>query len=105
MKTVDSASMDPYLGKVQDKFIAEKYGLSVAKVCLIRHKLGVPASHIHPPQISSRKFDWDKIVCRLGIIPDVKLAKEAGVSRERIRQLRIKYGIPKYNKSSVVLGD
>lgn len=97
MKTsVSKVLIDPDLGKVQDRIIAKKYGLSISKVSAIRYKLKIPASHIHPLQFSLRKFNWDKIICKLGIVRDIELSKEAGVSRERIRQIRKKHNIPKY---------
>lgn len=41
------------------------------------------------------KENLEALIPQLGKIRDIQLAKEYGVSRERIRQLRMKRGIPK----------
>ena len=34
----------------------------------------------------------------LGMVPDTLIAKREGVSRERVRQIRVKYGIAPYHE-------
>lgn len=40
------------------------------------------------------RVDWDRVVDRLGIVPDTELALELGVTRQRVHQVRSSMGIP-----------
>jgi len=90
---------DTSLGKIPDRLIAEKYGVSIYRIFRIRKKLKIKASHIHRGD-HKRKIALttleNEVIPMLGKIKDVTVAKEIGVSRERIRQLRKKLNIPKF---------
>ena len=42
------------------------------------------------------KRDWQKVVYRLGRVPDTVIADEMQVSKEAVRQQRVRRGIPRY---------
>lgn len=98
------AWLEPYrdqLGTVPDRVIAEATGRSVVAVRKWRTRLGLDSyREMHPavPWPERRRSPgrrWPpELLDRLGREPDAALAREYGISRERVRQLRAERGIP-----------
>lgn len=82
-----TSAMDALLGTDTDKEVASKLNLPRQAVYTRRRLLGIA-----PAQWWSDELD------RFGKTTDIALAKEFGVTRERIRQIREEYGIPKFKK-------
>jgi hypothetical protein len=78
------------------KELAEKYTLTDDAIRNMRKRFGVPALDLRrgpkprPPQIAADTTErkYPGLLARLGKEQDIDLAKEYGLSRERIRQLR-----------------
>ena len=79
-----------------DVELAEEMGFSNSSIGRIRRRIGAPKSpRYHKPRSKFREpnlakwrsWDWSK--------QDVELARETGLSRERIRQIRQLLGVPK----------
>lgn len=88
-----------------DVELAEDMGFSNSFIGVIRRRIGAPKSprwhkyrsKFKEPSLAKwRSWDWSK--------QDVELAREKGLSRERIRQIRQLLGVPKspYHKSGSV---
>jgi len=80
----------------QDVELAEEMGVSSWTIAVIRRQIGAPKSPRYyerrskfkePFRAKWRSWDWSK--------QDIELARETGLSRERIRQIRLLLGIPK----------
>jgi hypothetical protein len=79
-----------------DVELAEEMGFSNSSIGIIRRRIGAPKSprwhqrrsKFREPYLAKwRNWDWSK--------QDVELARETGLSRERIRQIRQLLGVPK----------
>jgi len=79
-----------------DAELAEEMGFSNSSIGMIRRRIGAPKSpHFHqrrskfrePNLAKWRSWDWTK--------QDAELARETGLTRERIRQIRRLLGAPK----------
>ena len=87
------------LGTVRDRVLAAELGVSLPTVTTARESLGIPAYRV-PKRTTARQMapamvPWlARVHDRLGLVPDAVLAREAGVSRERVGQVRDKLGIP-----------
>ena len=90
-----------HLGKVPDRHIARIYNVPSYVVKQKRLELGIGKCKEHlivcGPRIGSDVFET-KLLPRLGKEPDISLGKEFGLSRERIRQYRRDFNIPKFKK-------
>lgn len=84
------------LGKVPDRVLAEKHQVPLSTVFLIRRRRKIPASHVHINGNLSSKLDRKIIEPLLGKEKDISIANRYGVSRERIRQIRSRLHIPRY---------
>ncbi len=87
---------EPLLGVIPDQMIAGKYGVTTSVVARRRRKLGIKASDLHL-NIHLRRLKLAETLPELGKMSDAEIARQQGVTRERIRQLRKKLGIPKYS--------
>lgn len=83
------------LGKVTDRVIASEYGITGAAVHLIRRKYNIPpcATVKHGPKLRDIETSYPGMFDRLGKDRDSALAAEYGISRERVRQYRLRYNI------------
>ncbi len=102
-KIKNMIAADPLLGKIPDKYLAQKYDVSVRTIWLVRTQLRIPASHQHWGGKYRTKLDMKTIEPLVGKEKDISIAKKYGVSRERIRQIRKKLGIEKYKIPKKVL--
>ena len=86
------------LGTIADRVIAEKYNIAGGYfLARLRYKLGIKAYRKHSTaHCHNQKVDVEAIIPKLGKFKDIRLAEEYGISRERVRQLRLEYGIPKF---------
>lgn len=90
----------PLLGTMKDVDLARRLGVGPASVRAWRRRRGVPSFRMVPQARCSTSPprpppSWfEPIRARLGLESDSDLARAAGVSRERIRQLRAGLGIP-----------
>ena len=80
------------LGRLPDKIIAEKAGLSAATVARIRRGRGIDAPRPGGPKVNrgSKVAVYEDL---LGRVPDAEVAYLAGVSRAAVRNYRVRRGI------------
>jgi hypothetical protein len=88
---IDWTPIDPLLGTMTDRAVADNFGISSCSVCYRRKELQIP-----PFGRSTKPID-SPLTPLLGVVPDIDLAKAMGVCRERVRQLRERKKIPKFN--------
>jgi Trp operon repressor len=84
------------LGKVPDRVIAEKLGVSVTTVCLARTRRGIPAFKDPRSNTSKKNIVWDKQP--LGRVSDRVIADKLGVSVSSVCLARTRRGIPAFKK-------
>jgi hypothetical protein len=87
----------PLMGKKSDKEIADIVGCSTTTIYFKRKSLGINPfrGHNHSDKMERAK--------KLFHLPDIIIAKEVGLSRERIRQIREKVGADKVKKHSCLM--
>lgn len=86
------APFEGQLGRLADKVLAEKAGLSPATVARIRRSRGIDA----PGQRRKGAFSRSKVAIYedlLGRVPDAEVAHLAGVSRAAVRNYRVRRGV------------
>lgn len=110
-KSKVQSKLDPFmagLGKEPDVAIALKSGVSVATVRKYREKLGIQpfrkalpegagrsTAYIKSPPRPNSEPEWRAAIRdRLGVVPDVDLAREVSLTREAVRIYRASLGIP-----------
>lgn len=110
-KSKVQSKLDPFmagLGKESDVAIARKSGVSVATVRKYREKLGIQpfrkalpegagrsTAYIKSPPRPNSEPEWRAAIRdRLGVVPDVDLAREVSRTREAVRSYRASLGIP-----------
>lgn len=103
--------LDPFMdrfGKESDVAIARKSGVAVATVRKHREKLGIQpfrkallegagrgTTYIKSPPRPNSEPEWRSTIRdRLGVVPDVDLAREVSLTREAVRIYRASLGIP-----------
>lgn len=83
----------PLIGTMPDAEVAEIVGSHVYTITAWRRKLGLP----RPPRRNRVQDNPDVrypgIKARLGVDTDTRIASHYGLSRERVRQFRARYGI------------
>lgn len=89
------------LGTMTDKAISDTFDVPIQVVHTTRADLGIPAYRKHSVTYLKKlsRDDFDKLRGLLGKQRDTKLATDFNVSREYIRQLRVKFSVPRYKKS------
>ncbi len=90
-KKINHEKILPFLGKVTDKDVAEKFSISITTVRDIRKQHGIS------PFVSNG--NWDKVDPLLGTRPDRELANFFGLSQRAIVQRRHKLGISPFDTS------
>lgn len=85
-KGIDWDAVDD-LGKVSDRVIAERLGISISTVMKTRKRRGIPAAPF--PQEGT---DWASVP-DLGITPDEDIALRLGVTRSAVGAARVRRGI------------
>lgn len=91
---------EPLLGKMYDREIAEKFGVSPDNVRYRRRKLGIAAKPAPKPESTPGGHnrlnlpDWT--ICQLGRISDKKLAKQVGCDPSVVSRHRKERGIASY---------
>jgi len=108
----------PYLGEFPDTEVGDLFGVSTATARQWRMSRQIEANRPRAPNGAGhqpRKIEaltgerrekmrmlilreYSGLIHRLGEEPDNALAKEYGISRERVRQFRVYLGIPKWKK-------
>jgi hypothetical protein len=88
------------LGKQSDASLAKEWGISAVRVGQLRKQHNIecfdaPANLVRDNTPSDIKYD----LSRLGKEKDIELAKEWGITRERVRQLRLKNNIDKFTNN------
>ena len=83
---------DPEFLTANAKDLAAKYGVSFVSVYAWRRKGGKRKPTEANQELASNKLSRDP---RLGKVRDTALAREFGVSREMVRRIRVKLGIPR----------
>lgn len=87
------------LGKAPDRVIAEEIGSTVQAVFTERKSRHIPAfgkhSIVHYKKLTEE--DYEELISLLGLRRDSILARTYGVSREYVRQLRLKFNKPKFS--------
>lgn len=74
----------PLLGTMPDSEVADRVGISTQTVTTWRRRLGIPKV----PRRPNPEIKYPGITARLGVDPDVAVAADYGLSRERVRQIR-----------------
>ena len=92
MTTRWTPAMDALFETYNDREVSRQLGLSRVTVLRRRQTLNLPPKGRSP----TRKTD-ESIVAKLGKVSDAELGREYGLSRERIRQIRSKYGIASHD--------
>jgi hypothetical protein len=87
------------LGKVPDRVIAEVIGVTTQTVYGYRTAAGIPPYGKHDKSHHTKLSDADfkALVAALGTQRDSILARTFAVSREYVRQLRLKYKIKRFS--------
>lgn len=83
------------LGTVNDVALAREFGISANTVFWYRRKLNIRAKKnwSNPPKLTNECLET--ILPVIGEVPDTQLAKDYGVTHQRIQQLRKKHNINK----------
>ncbi len=91
------------LGTDNDVCVAAKLGVSARTVCHARARLGIPAVRRHSNRNPQKKGPlFDIPIEEFSTTRDCDLAEKYGVTRERIRQVRVERSIPKCGKRGPV---
>lgn len=87
------------LGKVPDRVIAEALNVTTQTVYGYRKAANIAPYGKHDKTHHTKLSDSDfkALIAALGTQRDAILAKTFGVSREYVRQLRVKHNIKKYS--------
>jgi hypothetical protein len=96
--------LEPLVGVVGDLALANRAGVSHAIARRWRTERGIKPYRLHSnPHPRKGAGARKELVGRLGTTTDAILSEEYGLSRERIRQLRVKNGIKRFGFDSSVL--
>jgi transposase len=76
--------IEPYLGTMTDKEVANKFGINKSTVRGRRHTLNIPAF--------KKPFNWEMVIDDVNSSSDIDSSKKYRVSIGTIRRLRKKYG-------------
>lgn len=87
------------LGNVPDRIVAEKLGVSIQTVQAERVSLGIKPKRQHEKKhlkkLSEKEFS--ELISNLGVKRDSELSRTFNISREYVRQLRLKNNKLKYS--------
>lgn len=91
------------LGTVPDRLVAEALGVSIQTIYGVRTNLKIKpcGKHERTHHTKMEPDMYDLLIKELGTVKDNHLAKKYGISREYIRQLRIKNSIEKFSHQKV----
>ena len=102
-----SATQYDKLGKVPDSVLADEVGVSVQTIFAERssHKISACRKHtvIYYKKLTEEQHS--SLVKELGTKRDSILSRIYGVSREYVRQLRIKHSIPKFSPQTIYIAN
>lgn len=84
--TCDPNTFAEDLGKMTDREVAERHGVTIAQVAGARRRMGKASSRI----------DWG--LQPLGTVPDIILARRHGVDNKTVAQARWRRGISKWTE-------
>jgi transcriptional regulator with XRE-family HTH domain len=90
-----TAAMDALFETCNDREVAQQLGLSRVTVLRRRKALNIPPKTRTPTRLTD-----ESIVAKLGTVSDAELGRQYGVTRERIRQIRSRHGIAKYEEKT-----
>jgi hypothetical protein len=91
------AAIVKMLGKRLDKDISRQTGLSMATIWKYRKRLGI-ARHPRPGKLKGHTQEARRkefVAAGAGVAADTVVARKLGMTRERVRQLRVIWGIEK----------
>jgi hypothetical protein len=88
------------LGTVPDRVIAEEAGVSLQTVFTARNKSSIKPFHKHVdiPLKKLTEKNFASLCSELGKSRDSVLGRKYEVSREYVRQLRVRFNIPKFSQ-------
>ena len=88
----------PLLGTMPDVEVASAVGAVTATVASWRRRLGIPKPSRRGRVQDDPERRYPGIIARLGVDPDNHIAADYGISRERVRQFRARFNIPRNNQ-------
>ena len=89
--------IETLLGTMNDSHLAEETGETVRHIRQWRIARKIPLCRKNRPGAGrKKKASWEALVRCLGTATDTELGRRFGYSKERVRQIRNQFGIPKY---------
>jgi len=95
------------LGTASDSTIAKEFNIPKHKVFRNRVEYSIPPYRKHlltRKKIKLERAEFDELINKIGKAPDTHIATEFKISREYVRQLRLRHNVKKYLTSSNEIG-